>query len=80
MTPYTFSWDFISATSLKVPTPNKTVWFEFSTPNQIFGNGSETITVTFTDMTRLQNYAYGFGMINSTVSFNSLVPQESSES
>ena len=78
LTPYSISWDFTSATALKVPTPMQTVWFSYSSSSQFFGNGSETLTITFKDMTRIQNSAYKFGMINSTISFT-VFPQESSE-
>ena len=60
------------------PTPNLTIWFSFSSDSQFFGNGSETLTITFKDKTKLKNSAYDFEMINSTLTFE-LHPQESDE-
>ena len=79
MTPYSLTWDFISAPFLMVPFANYTIWFSYSTSDQLFGNGSESLTVNFTDMTRIKNAAYNFEMINSSVTFNNLFPQETTK-
>lgn len=79
MTPYSLDWDFLSAPDLLVPYPNYTVYFSYETSNQVFGNGSESLTIYFNDTTRLQNSAYGFGMINSSLTFTGLVPADTTE-
>lgn len=78
LTPYNVQWELLYSSTLMVPTPNMTVWFSYSSSSQLFGNGSEIITLNFTDMTKIQNSAYNFGMINSSVSFR-VHPQESDE-
>lgn len=78
LTPYDVSWTLLSSSVLMAPTPNKTIWFTFSSDSQFFGNGSETLTIMFKDQSKIKNSAYNFGTINSTLTFT-LYPQESSE-
>jgi hypothetical protein len=80
MEPYDIEWDFLSETILKVPYENISIWFQFEMLNdlQLFGNGSEVLTIYFNDMEVLNSYSYNFGMINETVSYN-LFPRESGE-
>lgn len=79
MTPYTVNWEFLSANNLMVPLENLSVWFEYEiVTTQLFGNGSETLTIYFDDLQVMNSFSYGFGMINSTVDYR-LFPQESDE-
>lgn len=76
--PYNLSYELLNANILKTPQPNITIWFSYSINTQLFGNGSETLTVSILNQTRLINSAYNFGTLNSSFSVT-LSPQESSE-
>jgi hypothetical protein len=80
MAPYSIQWEFLSANILMVPTENLTVWFEvyIDESRQLFGNGSEILTIYFDDLEVMNSYSYNFQMINSSVSFE-LYPRESDE-
>lgn len=80
MNPYSVEWEFLSADILMVPTENLTVWFEvyIDESRQLFGNGSEVLTIYFDDLEVMNSYSYNFQMINSSVSFD-LYPRESDE-
>lgn len=78
LTPYNVSWTFLSAPILMVPTENISVWFqiELLDNKQLFGNGSEILTIYFDDLKVMNSFSYHFEMINSTVNYT-LFPQES---
>ena len=80
MSPYNVSWDFLSAPNLQVPLQNLSVWFQYELldDKQLFGNGSEILTIYFDDLQVMNSYQYNFEMINSTVDFK-LFPKESAE-
>ena len=79
LTPYNLTWDFLSAPILKVPIENLSVWYSYDIDSrQIFGFGTEKLTIYFDNLTVMNSYSYHFGIINSTVSFN-LSPYESQE-
>jgi hypothetical protein len=79
MTPYTVTYECVSAPILMVPTPNLTVWFTFEAEDvQFFGYESETMTFTFSDLNMIKSESYLFPMINKTVTFH-VDPHESSE-
>lgn len=81
MSPYNVSWDFLSAPILIVPVQNLSVWFQYEVldDKQIFGNGSEVLTIYFDDLQVMNSYQYNFEMINATVPFN-IFPRESTRS
>lgn len=76
--PYDVSVTLLNETLLKTPTPNMTIWFEYSIKDQIVGNGSEVLTLFFSTPNKIENSAYGFGSLNSSFTF-SPYPQESSK-
>jgi len=55
---------------------NISVWFDYYSPDQWHGNGTEQIFFNFTKNKRLRNYDYYFEMLNETLLFD-LPPKES---
>lgn len=78
LNPYDLTYELLNATILKTPQPNVTIWFSYSTNSQLFGNGTETLAVSFVNQSTLVNSAYNFGTLNSSLSVP-LYPQESSK-
>lgn len=78
LTPYNVSWEFLSAPILMVPTQNISVWFEIELQDskQLFGNGTEILTIYFDDLQVMNSYSYHFKMVNSTIDYT-LYPIES---
>lgn len=77
MTPYNLTWKFLSADILMVPIQNLSVWFEYTIyDTQLFGNGTEKLTIYFDDLQVMNSYSYNFPIMNSSVDF-ALYPKES---
>jgi len=70
--------ELLNQTILMTPVPNITIWFSYSTSSQLFGNGTETLNLTFVSPDKIQNNAYKFGTINTSL-FVTLFPQESTQ-